>query len=188
MARTSSLDSEIRSRIDSFLEELSALVKQSAVEAVRDALGQGNGVVAPARRGPGRPPKSSAPAGPARRGRPAGARGRGGKRSSEDLGATSDQILEHVRANPGQRAEQIGSAIGLSTREMRLPIQKLLDRRSIRTEGQRRGTKYFAGARGGAAATRSKGTRKGARKGSRKTGRRASGAAAEPQALAAAAR
>jgi hypothetical protein len=94
--------------------------------------------------------------------------------------------------------ENAGKAVGLSTKEMALPIRKLLAARSIRTEGQRRGTKYFAGGRGGSGSTggggrkakaqrKSKASRKGSRKGARKNGRRGANAAASESSAAAAA-
>jgi hypothetical protein len=94
------------------------------------------------------------------------------------------ELIElHIRQNPGQGAEQIGKAVGLSTKDMALPIRKLLAARSIRTEGQRRGTKYFAGGRTGSGPTggggrKAKGARKGAaRKGGRRGSRKKTGSA-----------
>jgi hypothetical protein len=187
MARTTALDTEIRSRIEAFLGEISSLVRQSALEAVREALG-GNGIgseAAPARRGPGRP-RGSGTGARGGNGRTRAA-GRGGRRSSEDLGSMTEQILAHVRSNPGLGAEQLGAALGIATKDMRLPMQKLIADGAVRTEGQRRGTKYFAGGRGAGGGgngrkgkaqrktrTGRKGGRKGARKGSRKGARKAS--------------
>ena len=205
MARTTSLDTEIRSRIDSFLEELSALVKQSAVEAVREALGQGggNGAATPARRGPGRPRGSGSQGGSgsgAGNGRKKAGRrasGGGGKRSAEFLDKVGEAVLAYVRSNPGSGAEAIGRELGLSAKEMALPIKKLLSEGQLRTEGQRRGTKYFAGGRGGGGgggsgngrrskgARKAKAGRKGGRKGSRKKGARVNGSAATETAAAA---
>jgi hypothetical protein len=182
MARTSALDQEIRSRIDAFLGDISSLVRQSALEAVREALGGEGGVAAPARRGPGRPRGSGlhgAQGGNGRRKAGRRASGGGGRRSSEDMGAMTEQLLAHIRENPRQGAEQLGAALGYSAKEMRLPLQKMIADGAIRTEGQRRGTKYFAGGRGGGGKTRkakaqrkTKGGRKGARKGARKGSRK----------------
>ena len=172
MATNTDLDSEIRSRIESFLAEISNLLKISALEAVREALG--GAVAGPARRGPGRPRGSGARATAGTNGRKAGRRGSRGRRSGADLEAMNGTILDHVRANPGQGSEQIGAAIGMSSKEMRLPIQKLIAEGQLRTEGQRRGTKYFAGGRSGGNGAagngrrRGKGGRKGRRKGARK--------------------
>jgi hypothetical protein len=143
--KTSSLDREIRARIDTLLTDISALVKSSALEAVRAALGSISGAApAPAasiRRGPGRPRKdASAPAT-----LKATSSGKRVKRSSEDVQATADAFLAYVKANPGQRLEEIGKGLGVATKGLKLPVIKLVQARAVRTEGQKRGTKYFAG-------------------------------------------
>jgi hypothetical protein len=146
--KTTSLDQDLRSRIDSFVADLTAAVKAQAVQAVRDALGDGAAV--PARRGPGRPRKNAAAAAPARR-------GRRGKRSSEDVQAMAEQVLAYVKANEGARLEQISAGMGVASKDLKLPVQKLLEGNQVRTEGQKRGTKYFAG---GGRARRAKGVRR----------------------------
>jgi len=64
--------------------------------------------------------------------------------------ATAAKVLAHVRANPGQNVGEIRAALGASSKELQLPVQKLIAAKSLRTTGQRRGTRYFAGGRGGA--------------------------------------
>jgi hypothetical protein len=140
-------DAAIRSRIDSFLTELGALVKKSALEAVQEALGEG----APRRRGPGRPtgsgrrgPGRPPKAGRRRAGRPA----RGGKRirrSSEDLAKIGARVLAQVRSHAGQRLEEIGRALKTDTAILKKPVADLLKAKKVRTKGQKRGTMYFAG-------------------------------------------
>lgn len=73
-----------------------------------------------------------------------GARRKGEKRSAALLGETVDDLLAHIKSNPGQRIEQIASGLGISTQELKLPAQKLIASRKVKTRGQRRGTKYFA--------------------------------------------
>ena len=92
---TNNLDSEISSRISSFLDELSALVKRQALEAVHEALGGG---AAPARRGPGRPRKVSMRPGRAPRAmaKPA-VRGRRVRRSPEELVRLQANVLAAVK-------------------------------------------------------------------------------------------
>ena len=141
----STLDAELRSKIDQFLGELSALVKKTALESVHAALGNG---AAPARRGPGRPRMHVKMAS-----RPASV---GGKRTSEQVDATAERIAAYVRANPGARLEQIASGLNTSSKELKLPVIKLLSARTLKKTGQKRGTKYFAGA----GRARAKGKRK----------------------------
>lgn len=164
MARNN-LDSEIRSRIETFLEELSMLVKQSALDSVRAALGDGP---APARRAPGRPPKSAT-----------SARGRGGKRSSEQVDEMAARVLAHVKSNAGDSLEAISRAIGIATKELKLPVMKLLSSRQLKKTGQKRGTKYFAGS------GKAMGARKAGKKGRRKGARGKRGRKARPMSMAA---
>ena len=141
---------QIRSLVDQFVADLTTAIRQEALEAVRGALGDST---APARRGPGRsrktatraPRKKAGKRGP---GRPKKATSRkGGRRSPEDVAALGDTVLAHVRANPGQRLEEIGRELGMPTKELKRPIANLMEDGALRTEGQKRGTKYFAGGR-----------------------------------------
>ncbi|MFN0006697.1 MAG: hypothetical protein ACKVXR_02225 [Planctomycetota bacterium] len=127
----STLDQEIQSRIQSFLTELSALVKKSALESVQTALA--GGASTNGRRGPGRPRKigSSARA------------GKRAKRSSEQVDAMAARVLAQVRSKQGQRLEQISKAMKLPSKELKLPVAKLLAAKKLKTKGQKRGTQYF---------------------------------------------
>ncbi len=130
---TISLDSQIHSRISSFAAELSALVKQAALESVRAALG--GSAPAAATRGPGRPKGSKNVA----------KRGPGRPKSSPNGSVDSDKILAHVRANPGVQSSEIASAFRLSVADARDALTKLMESKAVRREGQKRGTRYFAG-------------------------------------------
>ncbi|MBK7644139.1 MAG: hypothetical protein IPJ19_14015 [Planctomycetes bacterium] len=68
----------------------------------------------------------------------------GAKRSAADLEAFSDQLLAHVKANPGARGEQIAAALGTDVKTMRLPMQKLIAGKKVKVKGLKRGTMYFA--------------------------------------------
>ena len=129
------IDSEIRARLDSFTNELTDLIRKAALEAVHEAL---NGGAVPAR------PTATRKA-PKKAGRKPVSVRRGGRRSTADLEATADAILAHVEANAGARMEEIASAVGSVTKDLRRPVQMLLEAGKLRTEGQKRGTQYFAG-------------------------------------------
>ncbi len=136
------LDTEISSRISAFLDELSALVKRQALEAVHEALG---GAVAPPRRGPGRPRRMTVR--PGRRPRAMAKRAVKGKRvrrSPEDLAKLQSSILAAVRAKQGQRLEEIGRAMRTDTGVLKRPMALLLAAKKLKTQGKKRGTKYFS--------------------------------------------
>ncbi len=126
------LEQQIRTRISSFSDELASLVKQAALESVQSALG------APAHRGPGRPRTVKAPSA-AKTARSAA----GGKRTSEQIDALAGKLLTAVRSKQGQTIEQIGKGLSIHTKELKLPVLKLLEGKQIKTTGQKRGTKYF---------------------------------------------
>ena len=71
----------------------------------------------------------------------------------------------------------MGKQLGQPTKDLRGPLTKLMDQGSVRSEGQRRGTRYFPGG-GGAArkATRAGKKKAGKRKGKKKTTRKATAA------------
>jgi len=120
------LQREIHDRIGSFLHELSGLVRKAAIESVQEALGERG----TRRRGPGR----------ARAAR-AGVRVR---RSAEDLEKIAARVLAHVKSKAGQRLEEIGRALNTETGVLKKPIAMLVARKRLKTQGRKRGTKYFA--------------------------------------------
>lgn len=112
--------SEIRERIDKFVQELDLLVRRSTLDALRSVLdGQ-----APSRRArrPGRPARAA------------------GGASTEGL---ASKIASHVKAKPGQTVGQIVQATGSSSAAVKKTIIAMLAERGIRKTGQRRGTRYF---------------------------------------------
>ena len=68
----------------------------------------------------------------------------GEKRSPEDLAKTMEMVHVAIRNSPGMGAEQLGTRLEVSTKALALPIRKLLAVKRIRSEGQKRATKYFA--------------------------------------------
>jgi hypothetical protein len=141
------LDAEIRSKIDAFVEQLTAHVKRAALNSVNAALGDG---AAPARRGPGRPRMN------VKVGRPAKSAMKGGKRTPEQVQADAERIASYVRQHPGQRLEQIAAGLGSASQDLKLPVIKLLASKTLTKKGEKRGTMYFAGGGGGATKTKAK--------------------------------
>ena len=157
-------ENNIKNRVDAFVNDLSDLIRQSALEAVGEALKKGGGMgmapAAPVARRPGRPakvveaPVAAKPA--AKVGRPAKAAGgsaasaaaaakrrAGEKRSPVLLAQVTDQVGNHIKTNPGQGVEQIAKALSTTTKELTLPIRKLLGDKKITSKGQKRATRYF---------------------------------------------
>jgi len=126
---SANFDHQIKKAIESFVEELSELVRAAAVQSVTEAFGGGGGAtrVAVASRGP----------------RVARARAKGQKRRPEDLEALVGQLLNAIKASPGLRMEQIAKSLKSSTQELALPAKKLIAEKKIKTKGERRATKYF---------------------------------------------
>jgi len=132
----SSVSEQIRARVEAFVDEMSDLIRESAMETVHKALtGSGDGGPRRGRRG----------AGGRRGGAPISARSRakGAKRSPDELENLTSQLLAYVKGNPGQRIEQIAQGMGTSTKELNLPAKKLLAKKSLRTKGHKRATQYF---------------------------------------------
>ncbi len=125
------VNAKIRERIESFVEEIADLVRQAAIEAVSEALG-GSGL---SEHGEYRLSDS---------GRRLLDQRRGGKRSPQEIDVAAQLVLEFVQQNPGQGVEQIARSLGTDTRELTLPIKKLVAQEQVTTEGQKRATKYFA--------------------------------------------
>ena len=131
-----SVNDRIRSRVEAFAEELSALIRDSAMETVREALGGGGG--GGARRGGrgGRVAAVSAKAGSRRE--------KGQKRDPNEIERLTGRLLDYVKGNAGQRIEQIAAGMGTVTKELNLPVKKLIAQKSLKTKGQKRATQYFA--------------------------------------------
>lgn len=128
-----SVDSEIESLVSTFVADLTALLRTSALNLVSDALaGQST-------------PQGSKRRGAARTAAPAAARRpKGAKRDPEDIAALTESLAAFVKKTPGQRIEQIGKALGTPTKELTLPMKKLIAAKRISTKGQKRATTYFA--------------------------------------------
>jgi len=148
----SNVETEIKSHVDSFVSQLSGLVRKAALEAVADALREGQPAAAATatapRKAAGRAKAAPAPVEPKKAGRPARAakptRKKGEKRSKEELAAMTQKVHEHIKANSGQGVEQIAKDLGTTTKELTLPIRKLLVEKKITSKGEKRATKYFS--------------------------------------------
>lgn len=144
----STFDEKIRARIQLFTEELTELIRQSALENLRVALAN------PESGGRGRRRSNAAAVAlpTPRRGRKGAAgraerrgadRAKGAKRDPSEIAKLTDRLAQYVKENPGQRIEQIASGLGIPTKELTLPAKKLIAAKQIKTRGQKRATQYF---------------------------------------------
>lgn len=154
----------IAQRVQVFVSDIAELARQQAIETLSTALASGQG-----RGRGGRAPKNGGLS-LAQAGR-GGRRGRdrsGNRRSPDEIDRASQALLAEIQANPGLRVEQIGRTLGAATKDLTLPLKKLLSQRIVRSEGQRRATRYFPAGGGGRASGRGKGRGRG--KGKRRAG------------------
>jgi hypothetical protein len=131
---------EMTNTVNNFVAQISELARRAALGTLEAAFGGQGG------RGAAMAPVAiGMPASGARVGRPRG--GRGAKRTSADIEAMSQQVVSFVKANPGLRIEQINKALGTTTKDLALPIRKLVADHVLTSKGQKRSTTYFPGRR-----------------------------------------
>jgi hypothetical protein len=127
---------EMNRTVQSFVTQISELARRAALDTLESAF-TGHGGRGGAR------VLASATLGAAPVGRPRG--GRGAKRTAEDLEALSAKFASFVKAHPGLRIEQINKELGTTTKDLALPIRKLVAEKAISTKGNKRSTTYFPG-------------------------------------------
>lgn len=138
----SNIHDQIAHRIQAFASELEDLVRRAAIEAVTTSLG---GTMAPrpaAPRPAAAPPAAAAAAAPKAPKRPSQ---QGGKRPPEELAAMVTRTAEWIKSNPAHGVEDMAKALNVQTKELALPIAKLLKSRTIKKRGLKRATKYYPG-------------------------------------------
>jgi hypothetical protein len=127
---------KIQALIDSFVADLGELAKQIALEQLKTAFGSVKLAPLPPPSASSSSFSSSASSAAARRGR--------GRRAQHEIEALRNKLLTVISDNPGCRAEDINSALGTRTPQIAQPLRRLVADRLVRTEGARRGTRYFA--------------------------------------------
>lgn len=118
---------QIESLVSKFVSDLEDLIVASAISRVAEALGSRQGM-------------STARAS----GNKSTAHAKGAKRSPEELDQLTRKLLAYIAKHPGERIEKIGLGLAISTKELNLPIKKLLAEKSISSKGQKRATTYTA--------------------------------------------
>jgi len=132
------INDTIRAALDAFVEDISNLIQQAALESVEQALAGAS--VIPGRRGRGAGRAAAAPSFMAL----GAGRKKGAKRTAEELEQLIKQLHGYIAKNPGQRIEQIAQGLDISTKELNLPAKKLIAEKKLSTKGQKRATTYFA--------------------------------------------
>jgi len=135
----SEFQTEMNRVVQGFVAQITELARRAAIDTLESAFGGR----LPGARGPAPAAAVIAAANFGRVGRPRG--GRGAKRTSADLEALSERFAAFVKANPGLRIEQINKQLGTTTKDLALPIRKLISEGQITAKGQKRSTTYFAG-------------------------------------------
>lgn len=113
----------IKQKIETFVTELSQLVRDEAVKSVMGAFGAPSGTLS---RTPTKRPHN-------------------GKRDPGELKELTDLLYGVIKSRPGQRIEQIAKGLGVTTKSLALPAKKLIAAKRVRTKGNRRATTYWVG-------------------------------------------
>jgi hypothetical protein len=123
------MSTRVRELIEEFASKLEDALKQNLRDAIEE-LGLG---IDGAHRSAATPrPTRHAPT-----------RGRNGiKRDAAALAGLSQQFIAFVSKHRGLRIEQINRELGTTTKDLALPIRKLIADGTIKTSGQKRSTTY----------------------------------------------
>ena len=130
----SNFQHEMNQIVDGFVAQIAELARRAALNTIEATF---------ASHGAGRAPTLPPPRGAPPVGRPRG--GRGAKRSPEDLEALCNQFAMFVKSHPGLRIEQINKELGTTTKDLALPIRKLIADGLVSAKGNKRSTAYFPG-------------------------------------------
>jgi hypothetical protein len=132
----SDFQTEMNHTVQGFVAQITELARRAALNTLESAFGGGR---------VGRAVAVPAIAAIPQIGRPRG--GRSAKRSPEDLEELSTKFASFVKAHPGLRIEQINKELGTTTKDLALPIRKLISESRIAAKGKKRSTTYFPGRR-----------------------------------------
>ncbi len=136
-------DAAIRARVDAFVEDLTGLIREAALEAVQEALVRDGSI--------SRASIASA-AGPKRR-------KKAGRRSRRAV--DTDTVLEAIRAHAGERTEVIAKSLGTDSKALKPAIDELVAAGRVSRRGKARGTTlHIGGGSAGGGATRKKAGRR----------------------------
>ncbi len=121
---------EMNRVVAEFVAQVTDLAKRVAIDTLEGALG-------------GRPSSRGSSSLSSR----GGGRRKGAKRNAGDLDKLGDDFYSFVSKHPGMRIEQINKQLDTTTKDLALPIRKMIADGSLKTKGEKRSTTYFAGAK-----------------------------------------
>ena len=125
----SDFQTEMNRVVSGFVAQITELARRAAIDTLEGALGKRGGGAVLAR--------STASTG--------GSRRKGAKRTGDELDKLADAFHAFVAKHPGLRIEQINKELSTTTKDLALPIRKMIGDGSIKTKGSKRSTTYFAG-------------------------------------------
>jgi hypothetical protein len=114
--------SEMNRVVSGFVAQITELARRAAIDTLESALGKRGGGAVLSR----------------------GGRRKGAKRSGDELDKLGDNFHAFVVKHPGLRIEQINKELGTTTKDLALPIRKMIADGSLKTKGSKRSTTYFA--------------------------------------------
>jgi hypothetical protein len=117
---------EMNRVVSGFVAQITELARRAAIDTLESALGK-RGAAVLSRAGGG------------------GVRRKGAKRTGDELDKLGDAFHVYVAKHPGLRIEQINKELGTTTKDLALPIRKMISEGSLKTKGSKRSTTYFAG-------------------------------------------
>jgi len=130
---------QVQRLVDELVARITAIAHKAATDTLAAAIGAAEAAIAQQRALAGARPPAPAAHAPGSN----GVRGKGEKRASDEIERTKLRVLDFVRRNPGLRVEQINRELGTTTRELVLPLRKLIAEGQLRSEGEKRSTQYF---------------------------------------------
>lgn len=68
---------------------------------------------------------------------------KGQKRDPKAISNLADGLAATIENFPGEGIEKLGKRLNVPTKDLALPVKKLLAAKRIKTKGQKRATKYF---------------------------------------------
>jgi hypothetical protein len=117
----SDFQTEMNRVVSGFVAQITELARRAAIDTLENALGK--------RTSSDRSRRS------------------GAKRSSNELDRLAHSFQTYVVKHPGMRIEQINKELGTTTKDLALPIRKLISDGAIKTKGEKRSTTYFSSKR-----------------------------------------